>query len=333
MGMTHNRFSKQAPLHSSPRGVALLLTCLAVCVAVPGCISGLVMKKAGAALSGGGTVFSGDDDPELVADALPFALKTYESLLQAMPDNFDLLLSTGSAFTMYAYAFVQLPAGMIPDTRTTERAEQMARAKKLFLRARGYLLRAMELRYPGARAQLEQGNAGALTAQTGQLDTALLYWTGASWMGAFTCDVFDMSVSLGVPAAVALVRRSLELDETYGQGSAHEFFISYYGSMPASMGGSEAKAREHFARAVKIAGGAKAGPYVALATSVCVGTQDAAEFSRLLDSALAIDVDANPGSRLANILTQRKARWLKANIDNYFLPAAEEGDNGEELSP
>jgi len=38
----------------------------------------------------------GEDDPELVRDALPFALKIYESLLAEDPENAPLALSTGA---------------------------------------------------------------------------------------------------------------------------------------------------------------------------------------------------------------------------------------------
>ena len=41
--------------------------------------------------SGGGSVFTTDDDPEFIADALPFALKTFESLLSSDPENINLV--------------------------------------------------------------------------------------------------------------------------------------------------------------------------------------------------------------------------------------------------
>ncbi len=70
--------------------------------------------------SGQGTVFTGDDDPELVGDALPFALKTYESLLEADPSNAPLALATGRAFVSYAFAFVQAPADELPVEQVDE---------------------------------------------------------------------------------------------------------------------------------------------------------------------------------------------------------------------
>lgn len=312
------------------RTTGATLVAAAVLISLGGCsISEWALRKAGSALSGSGTVFSGDDDPELIADALPFALKTYESLLQATPDNGDLLLATGSAFTMYAYAFVQLPADTLPDSRIGEKKHMRARAKKLYLRGRDYLLRALELRYPGSVAALRDGNADSVLAQTTVGDTSLLYWTGASWMGAFTADKFDMALAVEVPVAVALVRRTLELDSTYGRGSAHDFFVSYYGAMPASMGGSKEKAREYFERSVALSDSNRAGPYVSLATSVCVADQDVDEFRRLLRTALDIDIEALPGERLANTLSQRKARWLLDHTGDLFLESAVETSQGD----
>ena len=68
--------------------VALLSSCS---------INRLAVRAVSGMLSGGGesTVFTGEEDPELVGDALPLALKIYESLLASDPTNAALALSTG----------------------------------------------------------------------------------------------------------------------------------------------------------------------------------------------------------------------------------------------
>lgn len=72
-----------------------------------GCsIKKLAVNKIGTALASGGSTFEGDDDPDLVGDALPFALKLMESLLAESPRHAGLLLATASGFTEYSYAFV-----------------------------------------------------------------------------------------------------------------------------------------------------------------------------------------------------------------------------------
>jgi predicted anti-sigma-YlaC factor YlaD len=268
--------------------------------------------------SGSSTVFTGEDDPELVGDALPFAMKLYETLLAQTPENAELLMTTGSLFAMYANAFVQTPASMLPDTEYPRRLQDMARAKRLYLRGRDYCLKALELRHPGLRALLEADDPAALE-NTGAEDVPYLYWTAASWVGAFSAEPFDMELLLTLSRPLALMKRAYQLEEGYNKGAIHEFYISVYGSLPASLGGSREKAREHFAKAVEQSGGLTAGPYVALATSVSVPEQNAAEFRDLLGKALAIDPAASPENRLVNILNQRKARWLLERIEDYFL--------------
>jgi predicted anti-sigma-YlaC factor YlaD len=84
------------------------------------------------------------------------------------------------------------------------------------------------------------------------------------------------------------------------------------------------RARRRYERAVELSGGTQAGPHVSLAEAVCIPTEDRAEFLRLLDAALAVDTDAAPESRLANLVMQDRARWLKARVDDYFLPPLDE---------
>ena len=38
----------------------------------------------------------------------------------------------------------------------------------------------------------------------------------------------------------------------------------------------------------------------------------------MLNKALAVDPDKNPSDRLVNLITQKRARWLLANLDQIF---------------
>jgi predicted anti-sigma-YlaC factor YlaD len=274
--------------------------------------------------SGQGTAFTGEDDPELVGQALPFALKIYESLLESDPTNASLALATGRAYVSYAFAFVQAPADQLPAGMVDEQRGQYLRAKKLFLRARSYIFQGLDQRRPGFSMTLEKEGAPQALRLVRKDDIDYLYWAGASWMAAFSADPFDFDQIVAIPRAIALLQQVMDWDESYGAGAVHELFISFYGSAPAEIGGSQAKARVHFARAVELSKGMHAGPYVSLATAVSVKNQDAAEFRDLLGKALAIDVDADVPDRLVNVINQRKALWLLDHIDDYFL--VEEGE-------
>jgi predicted anti-sigma-YlaC factor YlaD len=296
----------------------LALGCLACAViAVSGCswIKGMAMSSVASSLTGTGTVFSRDDDPELIRDAVPFALKLYESLLESLPKNRDLLVATCSGFTQYAYAFVQGEADAVESTDYDKLAQIDERAFKMYMRARGYCVRALELRRAGTEAALQRGTAGALAWAT-QEDVPLLFWTGASWGSAIALGLDKPGLLLDVPAVRALMTRALELDDAYGNGAVHGVMITLE-SKP-EMGGSMDRARKHFDRAVELSKGLDPGPYVTLATSVALPERNRAEFVRLLEQALAIDPSQSPDNRLAILIGQSRARTLLSRVDELF---------------
>lgn len=294
-----------------------------------GCsIKKIAINSVANSLAGGGDglVFAGENDPKLVADALPFALKMYETLAEQAPENAELRVETGKIFVMYAYAFVQVPADQLPPEEVEKQNRMKKRAKKLYLRGRRYLLEALELRHPGFRDRLNESADSAL-AVAEEMDSTALYWTGMAWMGAITADKFDLGLVLGMKKAVKMVRQVAEYNEAFGDGAVHEFFLSYYGGLPASMGGSEETARFHYQKAVEFSNGKKAGPYVSLATTVSVKNQDVEEYRTLLHKALDVDTRERNKHRLTNVITQQRAQWLLDNIDRYFLLDEDEGED------
>jgi len=90
-------------------------------------------------------------------------------------------------------------------------------------------------------------------------------------------------------------------------------------SQGEALGGSEERARAHFARAVEIQKGQSPGPYVALALGIAKSKQDRAEFEKLLQQAVAIDPDADPDNRLVTLITQKRAQLLLDHIDDLIL--------------
>lgn len=271
--------------------------------------------------AGDSTVFMGENDPELIGDALPVVMKVYEALLDQDPENDELLRATGTAFIMYANAFVQTPAEMLPDNEFKSRLEMMKRAKNLYIRGRNYLLDAIEIRYSGFIDSIDADAeilAEALSRMTTD-DVPLLYWCAAGWVAAFPLDTLDFELSLSIPQAHQIMNRALELDETFSNGTIHEFFISFHASMPSALGGDESRVMHHYEEALAISEGKMASTYYTLATSYAVKRQDADQYRELLEMALAVDPDAFPENRLINIITQRKARWRLDHIGDFFL--------------
>jgi predicted anti-sigma-YlaC factor YlaD len=308
----------------------IYLLAVSVLLFLPGCsIKKLAINQVANALTNqtSSTVFSGDNDPELVGDALPFAIKLYESLMVANPSHQGLKLKTGSLYVMYANAFLQTPALMLPESEFKMQEFNYKRAKNLYLRGRDILLSALEHKYPGFQKYLQNKMFAKALKATNKKDVPLLYWAGVGWLGAYAIDPFDIDLGMTLPAAAALMNRVLELEENYATGAIHEFYILYYGSLPEYMGGSLKLARMHFEKAIAISAGKSSTPYISLATTVAVKEQNIEEFQSLLKKALAIDPDIDPENRLLNILNQRKASWLIEHADDFFLET--EGANSE----
>jgi len=122
-----------------------------------------------------------------------------------------------------------------------------------------------------------------------------------------------------LPVTAMMIHRALELDEGYGRGALYDFLIAYDGGRPASAGGSVERARADFERALAFAGGTRAAPYVTFAETVSVATQNRAEFVKLLNEALAVVPDRAPEQRLANLIAQKRARWLLGRADELFI--------------
>lgn len=278
----------------------------------------IAVKKLGDALAESGATFASDNDPELVKDALPFSLKLIESLLAESPRHRGLLFAACSNFTQYAYAFVKQEADETEPQNFARATEMRARARNLFLRARDYGLRGFEAAHPGFRATLLKDPRAAVKT-TKAADVPMLYWTAASWGLAITLSKNEPDLIADQPVVEALVDRALELNEAFDQGAIHSFLISYEPVRQGAEGDPAERARKHFERAMELSGGYQAGPLVALAESVSVARQDRPEFQSLLDRALAVDVNAKPEYRLANLVMQRRARWLLSRIDELFL--------------
>ena len=147
-----------------------------------GAVKTAAIKTVANTLAEPGDTFTSDNDPELVRRAVPFALKLQESLLASVPKHEPLLLSTCSGYT---YAFVETDADLLSEVEHhDEIAALKDEAENLYIRARDFCLRAVDVRFPGMREALAKEPADAVKRATKKEDVPLLYWTAASWGAA-----------------------------------------------------------------------------------------------------------------------------------------------------
>jgi predicted anti-sigma-YlaC factor YlaD len=300
------------------------VVCALALLAGSGCtaIKRTAIGQLGNALAESGTAFASDDDPELIRAAAPFSLKLIESLLAETPYHRGLRLAAASGFTQYAFAFLEQDADRLADQDFAGASALRDRARRLYLRARDHGLRGLEATHTGFSSRLRADPKGAVKAAVAD-DVGLLFWTAAAWGAAITLSKDNAELIADQVRVEALIDRALELDERFDAGAIHSFLIPYEMARQGAPGDPAARAREHFERALTLSGGGQAGPFVALAEAVAVPRQQRKEFQDLLRRAIAIDPDAHPQWRLANLVLQRRARWLLTRTDELFLPDAE----------
>jgi predicted anti-sigma-YlaC factor YlaD len=302
-----------------PRRQLLVISMLTLASA-GGCTT-LAARVAASALTSGGDTYATDDDPELVRDAVPFGLKTMEAVLASDPGNEHLLLALCSGYTQYAYAFVANDADAADlNGKLVESKALRARAKRLFLRARDYGLRALDEQRHGLGRRLKtMKDLAQSLAAAKQEDVPSLYWTASAWTLSIVSGKADLGLVAELPAPVAMMERALALDEGWSEGSLHEFFIAYDATRGEREGGGAARVRAHYDRALQLSMNQKLGPRVSLAEGLLVQAQDRAAFTALLEEVLKADLDAAPRFRLVNTLAQRRARLLLDHADDLFL--------------
>src|SRR5262249_44301969 len=188
-----------------------------------------------------------------------------------------------------------------------------ARARKMYLRALDYGLRGLEVDFPNFRVEL-RNDPQAAVSKLRKTHVPLIYWTASAWGAAIAISKDEAELTADQNLTEVLMRRALTLDEAWERGSIHDFFIAYEAGR-ASVGGSLAQARQHLERAKQLSQGTRIGPLVSYAETVSVSTQNRKEFQSLLEEALAFDANKTPETRIANLIAQRRAKWLLGRID------------------
>jgi predicted anti-sigma-YlaC factor YlaD len=276
------------------------------------------VAKIGDAIASSGTTFSSDDDPQLVRDAVPFSLKLIESLLAETPKHRGLLLAASRGFTQYAFAFIQQDADEMESRDFTASQDLRRRARLLYLRARDYGLRGLEVKYPKFGAGLRADPLTAAARIRRASDVPLLYWTAAAWGAAISLSKDDPDLIADQTIVEALMDRALVLDEKFEAGSIHGFFITYEQSRQGVTGDPEVRSKTHFDRALELSEGKLASPLVSYAEAVSVVKHDRGQFDTLLKRALAVNPNDRPEWKLENLVMQRRARWLLERTSELF---------------
>lgn len=292
-------------------------TLLLIATMVTGCsIKKYAINKIGDTLASGGSVYESDEDIVLVGEALPFGLKLIETLIAESPKHRGLLLAATRGFVLYSYAYVHYQADVATVDDIDRGNALRTRARKLYQRALDYGLRGLERSHPQLRETLITDPQMSVASMK-EKNLPLLYWTAAALGLAISVSRSDPEMLARLPEVEAMLQHAIELNPTWEGGALQEFQLVFEGAKP---GASDMEAMKvYYQKALRLSEGKRAGVYVAYAEAVAIPTQNRAQFRSLLDKALAIDPDEHKEIRLANLIAQRRARWLLGRVDELFF--------------
>lgn len=243
-------------------------------------------------------------DPVTVRDGLPAYLLLLDGMIRDDPHNPSMLLAGARLYGAYAGAFVNEPA----------------RAQLMSTTALDYAQRALCLELKslcaGLGQPMDQFNQilGTLNKKS---DVPLLYSYAVAWAGWIQANSGDWKAIADVPKVEAIMRKVLQLEEGYEQGSAHLYMGVLLCLRPASLGGQPEQGKEHFERALELSNGHNLMVKVLYARHYARLVFDQSLHDRLLQDVLVAGVEY-PDLTLMNVLAQTQAKALLESSNDYF---------------
>ncbi len=288
----------------------LLLLALSAVLLLPACSPRtMLVREAADALATQGA--ASEDDIGLAREASAFYLKLSESLLREQPAHLALASAVASGFTRYAYAFVAFEADRIEPRDARAAGALRQRAARLYRRASGHALAALEADTPGFRAALAAADPGRWPRlRQDQVDAA--YWAATAWGAAIALSKDEPDAVADLPQAHRLARLAYEAAPAHAQGGLASLMGSFEAARP---GGSLKDAARYFDAAVAHGGGRQAAVFVARAEGLALPAADRTTFDVLLRQAV---VTAQLHRDLGNALMRERAEWLLSRADDLF---------------
>jgi hypothetical protein len=259
---------------------------------------------------------------EFAEQSITGNLKMIEGLLEVTPDNPDLLTLASSSFSRYAFGFIEEKIDLADSRYDLDDVDRrVAQAADFYGRAKSYGLRLIELSHKNFSEVLEL-DLDALAAEMANFDekdVPGLFWTAYAWGSLINLKQDEPEHLINLPKVDLMMRRVLELDESFFFGGPHFFYGVYYGGRPETLGGDPEKAKVHFKRAIQITDGKYLMSRFLLAKYYAVAVQDRALFERTLTEIAGAPPDIFPEQGLANELAKRNSRrWLE-RVDELFF--------------
>ena len=153
-----------------------------------------------------------------------------------------------------------------------------------------------------------------------------LFWAAYAMARGISLQKDDPMQVIDLARVELMMRRVLELDETFYFGSAHLFYAVYYGDRSPAIGGDPEKAKESIDKVDELNNGKFLMSKFYLARYYAYPKQDVKLYKQALQEVIDAPEDIYPGEEAATALAKSRAkRWL-AQADMLFDPEMEKGE-------
>jgi hypothetical protein len=278
-------------------GIPILLSLVCLCLA-SGCLPNKKLTVAATAtlLEGVSKSAFQQSDLKLVREGIPAYLMLMDGMVETVPDNAELLISAAQTYSSFASAFIE--------------ETDPEYAKALYGRARHYSLRSLEMRGFKDPAGSPFDDFKEKVRSCGKKDAPYLFWAASSWGSWIKLNLDSMEALAELPRVELMMKKVLELDETFYYGGPHIFMGIWFASWPRDAGGDLKKAQTHFLKALEIGQGKFLMTYVYYANYYARRALDKELFVSTLKKVLDTPVDIAPQVTLLNAVARKKAAEL-----------------------
>jgi len=226
-------------------------------------------------------------------------------MVELSPNNFRLLSET--AFLYCAY-------GIFMEEKEPDFA------KELFAIGKEYGIRALKQNRK-FRNGLEKGEKiSDLVGHLGQAYVKPIVWTGLNSGLWIVHNMDNPEALMGMADAIALIKRSVELDENFYHGAGKMFLGAYYAMIPEylGLGGGPDNSRKMFEESRSVENGNFLLVDVLEARFLSTTVEDEDRFEELLKGVINKDPTGVKGVRLINELAKMKAAYYLEKKSEFF---------------
>jgi len=243
-------------------------------------------------------------DPQLVRDGAPSFILLTEGFIRQQPDSVAMRNTAAQMYSLYTAAFVNDPE----------------RSKRLSASANKHGAQAFCLSFKLADCNLNKIDFSKFEQYIKRArlkDIDALASLSTSWLVWIRSNAEDWSALAQLPKIELVLKRMVELEENYADGSAKLYLGILNGLRPPALGGKPELAKQYFEDAIAISNGKNLSAKVEYAKSYARTLYERELHDRLLQEVLGSDPQAD-GFTMSNMLAQEEAQQLLDSADDYF---------------